>query len=151
MYKVDFDIDLEVIIDVFKEVDISCLTKLKKIVRKTADNMAHDARKNIKSNSYKTGALHNSINVNARHSTSKIEATIKANANHGVFIEEGTRAHIIKPKSRKALMFNSGGKTVFAKYVNHPGTKAKPFMRPAFEKNVPLFIKELEDAINGND
>jgi hypothetical protein len=30
-------------------------------------------------------------------------------------------------------VFKMNGTTVYAKKVNHPGTKAQPFVRPAFE------------------
>jgi phage gpG-like protein len=42
-----------------------------------------------------------------------------------------TRAHVIEPKDKKVLRFKSGGKWVFAKRVNHPGSriKEKRYMR----------------------
>jgi hypothetical protein len=40
------------------------------------------------------------------------------------YLEEGTKPHIIRPKTKKALRFKVGGRTVFAAFVNHPGTKA---------------------------
>lgn len=40
------------------------------------------------------------------------------------YLEEGTRPHIIRPKRAKALRFKVGGRTVYAKIVHHPGTKA---------------------------
>ncbi len=37
--------------------------------------------------------------------------------------EFGTRAHVIVPRTRRALRFDAGGGTVFATIVHHPGTK----------------------------
>lgn len=45
------------------------------------------------------------------------------------WIEYGTRAHEITPGAKRALLF--GGRYV-AK-VRHPGTPARPFLRPAFD------------------
>lgn len=37
--------------------------------------------------------------------------------------DKGTRRHVIYPRNARALRFKVRGKTVFAKYVFHPGTK----------------------------
>lgn len=41
---------------------------------------------------------------------------------------DGTKPHIIRPRRKRALKFQAGGRTVFAKKVNHPGTRANPFL-----------------------
>lgn len=67
---------------------------------------------------------------------------------HGAapYLEFGTRPHIIRPKTAKALRWASGGNATlagrprggapvqFAKVVHHPGTKPYPFMVPGTEK-----------------
>ena len=68
-----------------------------------------------------------------------------------LFLEEGTKPHIIKPKNKKALHW--GGKTgpVF-KVVHHPGTTARKFISKVlesksvfleFEKAFEIEIKKL--------
>lgn len=48
------------------------------------------------------------------------------------YVEYGTTAHEIKPKTKKALKFKgSTGELVIRKRVYHPGTKPQPFLRPA--------------------
>jgi hypothetical protein len=42
-----------------------------------------------------------------------------------IYNDQGTRPHLITPKSRTFLKFEAGGGTVFTKRVNHPGTKAQ--------------------------
>ncbi|MFI9026299.1 hypothetical protein [Streptomyces sp. NPDC053560] len=44
------------------------------------------------------------------------------------YVLEGTRPHIIRPRRKKALRFDVGGQTVFAKVVHHPGTKPNNFL-----------------------
>lgn len=51
----------------------------------------------------------------------------------GGWIIDGTPAHIIAAHGR-ALRFEIGGQTIFAKSVNHPGTKPNDFMRRAMEQ-----------------
>lgn len=71
------------------------------------------------------------------------EATIEATAAYAAYVEFGTRPHVIRPKRAKALRFapkgqtrlsgapKAGAQVIFAKKVDHPGTKAQPFLLPA--------------------
>lgn len=77
-------------------------------------------------------------------------------------VEFGTGPHTIVPRRRKALAWGgnrrlsgslrSGSKaTFFAKRVNHPGTKPKPYLRPSAEKavedsGVVQIVKAWNDA-----
>ena len=40
-----------------------------------------------------------------------------------IFREVNTKPHVIYPKNKKALKFTVRGEDIFAKQVNHPGTK----------------------------
>jgi hypothetical protein len=53
------------------------------------------------------------------------------------FFEKGTKPHEIRPKNKKSLRFTSGGETIFAKKVNHPGMKARPIVEPTVDSNIP--------------
>lgn len=46
---------------------------------------------------------------------------------------DGTVAHTIRPRRRKALRFISGGRVVFAKRVRHPGTEGTHFLTRALD------------------
>lgn len=56
------------------------------------------------------------------------ESIVGTNVHYAPDIEFGTRAHIIIAKNKKALHFKIGGKDIFVKSVNHPGTKASSFL-----------------------
>lgn len=61
--------------------------------------------------------------------------TVGTNVVYAPFVEFGTRPHVIRPDTKKALKFTTkGGTTVFAKVVHHPGTRAQPFLGPALEQ-----------------
>lgn len=66
--------------------------------------------------------------------------------------EEGgqTPAHVILPKNGKFLVFTIGGKKIFTKKVNHPGSviKARPFLRPAIDDNLPSLKTDLKTVLN---
>ncbi|TDC23418.1 hypothetical protein E1265_12840 [Streptomyces sp. 8K308] len=47
------------------------------------------------------------------------------------YVLDGTRPHIIRPRRRRALRFTVGGRSVFAAYVRHPGTRANNFLARA--------------------
>lgn len=43
-------------------------------------------------------------------------------------VHQGTPPHRIEPVRAQALRFEVDGEVVFAAYVNHPGTRARPFL-----------------------
>jgi HK97 gp10 family phage protein len=78
------------------------------------------------------GDLLASIRVSVKSKRGTIYASVKAGgkrAPHWHLVEFGTRPHKIKPKNAHALTV--GGKVVGE--VDHPGARAKPFMRPALD------------------
>ena len=52
-------------------------------------------------------------------------------ARYAGYMEYGTSPHLIMPKNGKVLSFMRGGRRVFYKKVNHPGTKPLAFVRSA--------------------
>ena len=60
-----------------------------------------------------------------------VHGSVLDTADYALYVHEGTRPHLIRPRRAKALRFEIGGRTVFAKLVRHPGTRARPFLRNA--------------------
>lgn len=67
--------------------------------------------------------------------------TIVTASGAAVFLEFGTRPHVIRPRNKGALSWTSNrrlsgrartasGRRFFAKVVHHPGTKPQPFLVP---------------------
>lgn len=53
------------------------------------------------------------------------------------YVLKDTRPHSIRPiPPKRALRFTVGGRITFAKHVNHPGTKAQPFLQDALHQAV---------------
>ena len=69
----------------------------------------------------------------------------KLNIELFVMVEYGTKAHIIKAKNKKALYWKGASHPV--KSVRHPGSKAKPYLIPAFESEKDNLIKNLKEVI----
>jgi HK97 gp10 family phage protein len=100
-----------------------------------------------------TGNLRESIGIKVL-SDRVIIGPDAVQAPYAIYVEEGTKPHLIKPKSPGGtLRFVIDGQVVYAKSVQHPGTKAQPFIVPAFmawvdtlgtlaaEANVEVFRK----------
>jgi HK97 gp10 family phage protein len=60
-------------------------------------------------------------------------------------VEFGTRPHLIKPKNKKALYWKGAKHPV--KVVKHKGSRAKPYLIPAFEHTKNDFINDLKEVI----
>lgn len=94
----------------------------------------------------KTGNLGRTIRLGRVDADSaEVLAGGKLNVGYAKAVEFGTRAHIIRPRNRKALAWGgprtlagglrSGGKpTHFSRLVHHPGTKAKPYLIPGIRR-----------------
>ncbi len=77
-----------------------------------------------------------------------MEAVAGTNVEYAGDIEFGTGPHLIRPKNAKALKFEKDGKTIFAKWVKHPGFKGDSYMGYAAEKQRPKFPQRMETELN---
>ena len=78
----------------------------------------------------RSGELRRSLQIKVESD----KVTIGPNTPYAGYVEFGTQPHEIRPKKTGGvLVFNIGGRKVFTKKVNHPGTRAQPYVRPAFE------------------
>ena len=79
-----------------------------------------------------SGVMRAGLKVSANSKGGQVTASIKAKGKHGFlanFVEYGTAAHRIGAEAGGALSF--GGSVV--RHVDHPGQRARPFMRPALD------------------
>ena len=83
-----------------------------------------------------TGRLRSSIVSRAEGSGRSVGYVIGTNVNYAAAVEYGTSPHVIKPVNKKALYWPGAAHPVAQ--VNHPGTRAQPFLRPAIELT-PIF------------
>lgn len=118
------------------------------LVRQTVKNSAFNIEKNAKSNltknkSVDTGHLRRGISTDIKG----LGATIHtSNIKYAPGVEYGTKAHIIRAKNKKALYWKGAKHPV--KQVSHPGSKAKPYLIPAFEKEKDQFLEKLKEVIS---
>ena len=128
-------------------------------VQRAVINIERNAKLNVKKNdllgtrmAVAAGIVRNIFN---RGFSGNVKSTHKA----AVYIEQGTKPHIIKAKNKSYLVFKTGSsgslKTgkftgwdwVRTKSVNHPGTRAEPYLFPAAEKEQDSFINRLRKIL----
>ncbi len=64
--------------------------------------------------------------------------------NYALGLEKGTKPHVITPRRRRALRFVVGGREVFARRVNHPGTRAYHVFRDGLANSTKGIINIFE-------
>ena len=97
-----------------------------KLLRSTARSVLNSAKLRAPVD---TGQLRNSHHIgNTQVGGGVLRTEILAAKEYALPLHEGTSARIIRPQNAKALRFEVGGKTVFAKYVNMPARAGRPWL-----------------------
>jgi hypothetical protein len=111
----------------------------------------------------RTGNLGRTIRIGSLTDTHvEVKAGGQLNVGYAAAVEFGSRPHVIRPRNRKVLAWGGartlGGRvragsraTHFARVVNHPGTRAKPFLIPAFSHaldrvGLSMIVREWNEA-----
>jgi len=142
MIKIDTS-ELDKFVIDLKEASEEIRSDIQKVLVNSGFNIEARAKRNISNNgSVKTGHLRRGITTNVGN----MEVTVHtSNIKYARLVEEGTRPHTIRAKNKKALYWKGAKHPV--RSVRHPGSKAKPYLIPAFEAEKKELIKELEKVI----
>ena len=120
-----------------------CTAEIAVAIKQSTLSVRRQAMQNLTANgSVKTGHLKRSIAYKLTQDTGIVHTS---NVEYAIIVEKGSRAHTIKPKTKKALYWQGARHPV--KSVRHPGTSPKPYLIPALEAEKPKFIQNLKDAI----
>jgi hypothetical protein len=84
----------------------------------------------------KTGTLQRSITWKVEGRGARIYGTVYSPLAYALFVERGTKPHRIRARSARFLRFEVGGRVVFAREVQHPGTKAAHFFADGAKASV---------------
>ena len=120
----------------------------RKLRRLVSDKLADYAYKTMKRKApKKTGKLRKSIRKVRRG----FEAYVFPTVPYAMFVEYGTRPHLIRPVRASVLRFETrSGEIVYTRLVRHPGTKPQPFIRETAEevqRRIPIFWSEVWSEI----
>jgi ABC-type uncharacterized transport system permease subunit len=75
-----------------------------------------------------TGALRNSVHYKMTRSSRGLVALVGSDNRVALMHHQGTRPHIIMPRTAKTLRFYSRGRIVYAQVVRHPGTQPNRYL-----------------------
>ena len=64
----------------------------------------------------------------------RLSTGVTATADYAATVHDGTRPHVIRARNGQYLKFPGRNGPVFARSVNHPGTRPRPFLRNAAEQ-----------------
>ena len=142
MIKIDTSEVDKLVIDL-KGISKEIRSDIQKVLKNSGFNIEAKAKRNLSSNgSVRTGHLRHGIATDVGN----LEVTVHtSNIKYARMVEEGTRPHIIRAKNKRALYWKGAKHPV--KSVRHPGSKAKPYLIPAFEKEKDKFINDLKEVI----
>lgn len=99
--------------------------------------------------STKTGMLERAVTVEFPDEMTGRVFLNPAIAGYANAIHDGSRPHPIDPKRRKLLRWATpGGGFAFARHVEHPGTKADPFLYVALDARRDAIQTKIDKATN---
>ena len=90
-----------------------------------------------------TGRTAGTIGSTLTGGGSSVSGHVGSNDKVARILEFGSRPHVIRPRNAKALKFNVGGRTVFARSVNHPGTRPYRWLERSGERGGAYAKAEL--------
>jgi hypothetical protein len=95
------------------------------------------------------GKLERSIQVDVSPSGTNMRVFLDDRiAPHAAAVHNGSKPHKIEAKNKKALYFVKGGNSVFAKSVNHPGTRPDEFLFNAFHRLRRMIVNNIQHSID---
>lgn len=113
-------------------------------IQKTVLKVERNAKREAPVNkSFGGGNLRQSISSKM---TGMASGAVEVGAEYATFVHEGTRPHMIGVK-RSRVLANKRTNQIFGRTVNHPGTKANPFLQRAVDEAAPDIDKYFISAV----
>lgn len=117
---------------------------IKRILTKLESTTKKEAPVNKRSGG---GNLRQSITTKM---TGLASGVLQVKANYAAAVHEGTRPHIIRIREKRVLADKRAGQ-IFGTVVQHPGTRANPFIQRAIDQEQSFinseFLKAVENAL----
>ena len=103
----------------------------------------------------KTGSLRKSIKTKSLRGKPGVPVfATYTTSKYAHLVERGTSQHLIQAGTKRGVdtgkkVLANGG-IIYGKSVNHPGSKMRPFMRPAFDENTDKAIEVFRQTLADN-
>jgi HK97 gp10 family phage protein len=78
--------------------------------------------------------------------TGVASGVVRVEASYGVFVEEGTRPHMIRVRTKRVLA-DISTKQIFGTVVRHPGTRANRFFTRGVDRSRPAIEGHFTAAV----
>ena len=115
------------------------------VIRQMAQ-IAYDSAERGADAHTKTGAMRQSLFARAIPKGREVGHDLQR-APHALFVQFGTRPHVITPSKKKALRWPAGGAFAFATRVNHPGYRGDAYLARAADDAVRQFAAIVDRAL----
>ena len=115
------------------------------VIRQMAQ-IAYDSAERAADVHTKTGAMRQSLFARAIPKGREVGHDLQR-APHALFVQLGTRPHVIEPSKKKALRWTAGGVFAFAKRVNHPGYRGDAYLSRAADDAIRQFSAIVDRAM----
>jgi hypothetical protein len=145
--KLKIKVDTEKLVRAFEKAPDKTREKLRQAVKTTARDIKARASAEHRYTS-RSGTLERE---GTAYRTDGLRATVFLDSTavpYGRYLHEGTKAHVIEPRNRRALRWTVGEEFAFAKRVRVSGIKPDPFLYNAAEKEAPAFERRLAAALD---
>lgn len=94
-----------------------------------------------------SGRLRASIRSERAEAEGVLTIMFAADVPYAGYVVDGTAPHVIRPRNAQALHWTGPGGGVFAKVVNHPGTKPNSFAERAILPLLEVIQARLDAAL----
>jgi len=111
--------------------------------KKTSEQVEGTAKEKV---AVESGTLRSSI---SHRRIDVAEYVVGTPVDYGPDVEFGTQPHVITPNDGEFLYFEGeDGHLIRKRSVNHPGTPAQPYLRPALREHQSDLSRNIAEAIN---
>lgn len=112
------------------------------ILQEGTRDIARGAKQRV---SVRTGTLKK--NIRSGFNRRVPEGIVRARTPYAHLVEFGAKAYTVRAKKKKALTINSGSQLFLRKSARIPARKGRPFIKPAFEAELPRIISDIKKAL----
>lgn len=85
-----------------------------------------------------TGRLRSDIRFEITNRALGVTGRLFCTVSYADAVHDGTRPHVIRPRRPDGVLrFRVGGQVVYARFVNHPGMRGRPFLSMAMHQVGP--------------
>lgn len=124
-------------------------SEIKPLADKLADEIRARSAAHIHTFGKKPGFYLATIHGGVADTGTEVVGYVRSGSPLAHLLEAGTKAHAIFPKKASVLAFEVGGKSIFARSVQTPGTKPYPTFKPVLADRREEIVATLTAAIRG--